>query len=90
MVWRLSNVIPTSVNSKTVPLWMADAQHRFENVFITANEKSIVELWLKFEELLGYPDDRKTRLTKEMRPWNKAPPVDKASEFGATWMATST
>jgi hypothetical protein len=98
----LSNVIPTSttsVNSKTIPSWMTDTRQRFESVFIAANDKSVVELWLKFKELLGYPDDWKTRLTKDLRPqqlsdwmqrhrlWNKAPPVDKASKFGATWKA---
>jgi hypothetical protein len=89
----------TSTNLKTIPSWMTDARKRFESVFTAANEKSIVELWLEFEELLGYPDDRKIRLTKDMRPqqlsdwmqrhrlWDKAPPVDKASEFGATWKA---
>ena len=89
----------TSMNLKTIPLWMTDARKRFESVFTAANEKSIVELWLEFEELLGYPNDRKIRLTKDMRPqqlsdwmqrhclWDKVPPVDKASEFGATWKA---
>ena len=86
-----------SANSKTLPSWMTDARKRFEYVFTAANEKSVVESWLEFEELLGYPDDRKIRLTKDLRPqqlsdwmqrhrlWDKAPPMDKASEFGATW-----
>ena len=89
----------TSTNLKTIPSWMTDTRKRFKSVFTAANEKSIVELWLEFEELLGYPDDRKIRLTKDLRPqqlsdwmqrhrlWDKAPPVDKASEFGATWKA---
>ena len=88
-----------SANLKTIPSWMTDARKRFESVFTAANEKPIIELWLEFEELLGYPDDRKIRLTKDLRPqqlsdwmqrhrlWDKAPPMDKASEFGAMWKA---
>ena len=76
---------------------MIDARERFESVFTASNQKNIIELWLEFEELLGYPEDWKIRLTKDSRPqqlsdwmqrhrlWDKAPPMDKASEFGATW-----
>jgi hypothetical protein len=59
----------------------------------------IIKLWLEFEELLGYPEDRKTRLTNESRPqqvsdwmqrhrqWDKAPTMDKVGEFGGLWRA---
>ena len=87
----------SSVTDETLPRWMTDARKRFEKVFNAANQKSIVKLWLEFEKLLGYPEDRKMRLTNEMRPqqlsdwmqrhrlWDKAPQMDKASEFGAMW-----
>jgi hypothetical protein len=83
--------------ARTIPSWMTEAQKRFEKVFNAPNHKSITELWLEFEKLLGYPEDRKIRLTNQSRPqqlsdwmqrhrmWDKAPPVEKASEFGATW-----
>jgi hypothetical protein len=83
--------------ARTIPSWMTEAQKRFEKVFDAPNHKSIIELWLEFEKLLGYPEDRKIRLTNQSRPqqlsdwmqrhrmWDKAPPVEKASEFGATW-----
>lgn len=83
--------------ARTIPSWMTEAQKRFERVFDAPNHKSIIELWLEFEKLLGYPEDRKIRLTNQSRPqqlsdwmqrhrmWDKAPPVEKASEFGATW-----
>ena len=82
---------------KQAPSWIADAQARFERVFSVPNERPIVSLWLEFEELLGHPEDRKIRLTNEARPqqvsdwmqrhrqWDKAPIMDKASEFGALW-----
>jgi hypothetical protein len=77
---------------------MADAQKRFELVFGSPKHKPIIQMWLEYEALLGYPDDpRKNRLTNKSRPqhvydwmqrhriWDKAPPIDKASEFGALW-----
>jgi hypothetical protein len=87
----------TLAASKMIPSWMSDAKQRFELVFAAPDHKSVVALWLQFEELLGYPVDRKIRLTNQLRPqqlsdwmqrhrlWDKAPPVEKASEFGAVW-----
>jgi hypothetical protein len=85
-------------NSKPIPTWMIDAQSRFELVFSAPKHKPIVQMWLEYEALLGYPEDqRKNRLTNKSRPqqlhdwmqrhrlWDKAPPMDKASEFGALW-----
>jgi len=90
---------PTKLpNSKPVPEWMIDAQRRFELVFCSPKHKPIIQMWLEYEVLLGYPEDsRKTRLSNKSRPqqvsdwmqrhrmWDKAPPIDKASEFGAMW-----
>jgi hypothetical protein len=77
---------------------MLDAQRRFELVFSSEKHKPIINMWFEYEALLGYPDDtRKNRLTNKSRPqqvydwmqrrrlWDKAPPVDKSSEFGALW-----
>ena len=77
---------------------MLDAQRRFELVFSSEKHKPIIKMWLEYEALLGYPDDsRKNRLTNKSRPqqvydwmqrhrlWDKAPPMDKSSEFGALW-----
>jgi hypothetical protein len=89
----------TQSTSKMIPSWMEDAKRRFELVFAASNHKSVIGLWLEFEALLSYPADRKTRLTNQSRPqqlsdwmqrhrvWDKAPPVEKASEFGAMWRA---
>jgi hypothetical protein len=77
---------------------MNDALRRFEMVFSSPKHKPIVAMWLEYERLLKYPDDaRKNRLTNQSRPqqigdwmqrhrlWDKAPPMDKSSEFGALW-----
>jgi hypothetical protein len=77
---------------------MNDALRRFEMVFSSPEHKPIVAMWLEYECLLEYPDDaRKNRLTNQSRPqqigdwmqrhrlWDKAPPMDKSSEFGALW-----
>jgi hypothetical protein len=93
-----SNEPPKLLNSKSVPGWMIDAQRRFELVFGSPKLKPIIQMWLEYEALLGYPEDsRKTRLPNKSRPqqvsdwmqrhrlWDKAPPIDKASEFGAMW-----
>ena len=89
---------PHSTSAKSIPEWYAEAQKRFEQVFRAPEHISIVQMWLEYEELLGYPEDsRKNRLTNQLRPqqvsdwmqrhrlWDKAPPMDKASEFGAQW-----
>jgi hypothetical protein len=86
------------LNSKPVPEWMVDAQKRFELVFASPKLKPIIQMWYEYEALLGYPEDsRKIKLTNKSRPqqvsdwmqrhrlWDKAPPIDKASEFGAMW-----
>jgi hypothetical protein len=85
-------------DSKHIPAWMLDAQRRFELVFSSEKHKPIIKMWLEYKALLGYPDDsRKNRLTNKSRPqqvydwmqrhrlWDKAPPMDKSSEFGALW-----
>ena len=67
-------------------------------VFSSPKHKPIVAMWLEYEHLLKYPDDtRKNRLTNQSCPqqigdwmqrhclWDKAPPMDKLSEFGALW-----
>jgi hypothetical protein len=93
-----SGTSSTPSAAAVVPAWIAEACQRFEKVFSLPNQKVIVGLWLEYEMLLGYPSDgRKNRLTTESRPqqisdwmqrrrlWEKAPPMDKAAEFGALW-----
>jgi hypothetical protein len=63
-----SDASDRSATDEILPMWMTDARKRFEKVFHAANQKSIIKLWLEFEKLLGYPEDRKSRLTNEMRP----------------------
>jgi hypothetical protein len=94
---NLSHGAENPTVSTAAPAWIVAARTRFENVFNAPSQKPVIQLWLEFEKLLGYPEDRKIRLTKESRPqqlsdwmqrhrlWDKAPPMDKASEFGALW-----
>ena len=76
--------------------WMKPAVEALVEVLGPVQENGMVDLWLKFETLMGHQDLKK-KLTAEGRPWQLSdwltrgrkyqspPPIDKAPAYASTW-----